>query len=571
MHYSIELWANYNKVFQQLNQNIQGLKDLIGIFTERYKTNQILAKTLTKLAESKNNITTFESLFEGILSFKGDMINQFNYLSEFLVGLRDEIIKPLSTTYQNFSKKLNENFLETSNIHKAYQASVNKLELSKNQFHSAVFGAEQCKVKAEYIKKKINSLNNNDDLKQNYMYRLKEEESKALSLLKEEKENERTYIGLINNTNRLQEEYIEIKNRNLNEIQDLEEELGDYIKDSLRKFIIFQVAYLRNMQYDVDKKAKVIEGINVKNDIQKYINENKSDNIPPTKFEYVPYISKIGKNEEKDKQIQNITPEICLEVNNFISNVFPLERPNEIKLFKTKTQVDIEDIIQKIYNGEKLKFEDTKDIAKIIMYKRTRRILLREINNFRIKNNNCLLNVNAYDTISDILKESLKLVKQERDYESAKMIINISSILYRESNDEEKEKIYIISNLRHEKIIRNYEFWKELIKYNIIEEMHCKKIFDLCSDEKEKLEKEYPKKLSDTTISKLKIFSKNMIDFHCRPNFIKQIIQEFKEYYQLDDKKLEDINNKIDEYENEQMNSNDLSVYSTEQNSSNIK
>ena len=37
------------------------------------------------------------------------------------------------------------------------------------------------------------------------------------------------------------------------------------------------------------------------------------------------------------------------------------------------------------------------------------------------------------------------------------------------------------------------------------------------------------------------------------------------------DKKLEDINNKIDEYENEQMNSNDLSIYSTEQNSSNIK
>lgn len=571
MHYSIELWGNYNKVYQQINKNIQGLNDLIGMFSERYKTNQYLARTLSTLSESKNNITTFESLFDGILGFKGDMVNQYNYLTEFLVGLRDEIIKPLSTTYQNFSKKLNENFLETSNIHKAYQASVNQMELSKNQFHSAVFGAEQCKVKAEYIKKKINGLNNNDDLKKNYMYRLKEEESKALNLLKEAKENERTYIGLINSTNRLQEEYIEIKNRNLNEIQDLEEELGDYIKDSLRKFIIFQVAYLRNMQYDVDKKAKVIEGINVKNDIQKFIKENKSDNIPPTKFEYVPYISKIGKNDEKDKQIQNITPEICQEVNNFISNVFPLERPNEIKLFKTKTQVDIEEIVKRIYNEEKLKFEDTKDIAKIIMYKRTRRILLREINNFRIKNNNCLLNVNAYDTISDILKESLKLVKQERDYESAKMIINISSILYRESNDEEKEKIYIISNLRHEKIIRNYEFWKELIKYNIIEEMHSKKIFDFCSDEKEKLVEEYPKKLNDTTVNKLKIFSNHMMDFHCRPNFIKQIIQEFKEYYQLDDKKIEDINKKIDEYENEQMNSNDLSMYSTEQNSSNIK
>ena len=40
------------------------------------------------------------------------------------------------------------------------------------------------------------------------MYRLKEEESKALNLLKEAKENERNYIGLFNSTHRLQEEYI---------------------------------------------------------------------------------------------------------------------------------------------------------------------------------------------------------------------------------------------------------------------------------------------------------------------------------------------------------------------------
>ena len=105
MHYSIELWSNYNKVYQQLNTNIQGLNYLVGMFTERYKTNQNLASTLINLSESKNNITTFESLLEGILGFKGDMFNQYNYLSEFLVGLRDEIIKPLTANYQAFSQK----------------------------------------------------------------------------------------------------------------------------------------------------------------------------------------------------------------------------------------------------------------------------------------------------------------------------------------------------------------------------------------------------------------------------------------------------------------------------------
>ena len=145
-------------LYQQLSQNIQGLNELIGIFIERYKTNQFLSKSLNTLSESKNNITTFDSLLEGILGFKGDMFNQYNYLSEFLVGLRDEIIKPLSANYKTFSEKLNKNYSETLAIHKAYQSSVNQLEISKNHFHSSVYAAEQCKLKSEYYKKRIKKI-----------------------------------------------------------------------------------------------------------------------------------------------------------------------------------------------------------------------------------------------------------------------------------------------------------------------------------------------------------------------------------------------------------------------------
>ena len=582
MHYSIELWANYNKVYQQITKNIQGLKDLIEMFTERYKTNQNLANTLTKLSESKNNITTFESLLEGILGFKGDMFNQYNYLSEFLIGLRDEIIKPLSLNYQTFCQKLNKNFSETSAFNKAYQSAVNQLEIGKNQFHSSVYATEQCKLKAEYYKKKINNLNNNKESKESFQNLLKQEEIKAMSLLKESKENERIYINLINNANRIQEEYIEIKKRNLNQIQDLEEELGEYIKDSLRKFIIFQVAYLRNMQYDVDKKAKIIEGINIKNDIQKFIKENKTNFIPPIKFEYIPYVSQLGKNNEK-KETQNISPEISKEVKNFISNAFPFERAEEVKLYKTKLQVDIEEIIKKIYNEEKLSFEDNKDITKIIMNKRARLILLKELNKYRSKDNNCLLNDNAYDTINEILKESLKLIIPEKDFQSAELIINLSSVLYKNTNDEEQPQYFIISDIKHEKTIKSYEFWKELIKYNIIEEIHNQKIIAVNLNEKEKKKNEnvnakenenvniYITKVNEIALNKLNTFSNYMIDFYCRPKLIRQIIEEFKEFYQLDDKEIEKLNKKIDDYENEQMNKNNISNYSTEQNSANTK
>lgn len=574
MQYSVELWTNYNKVYHQFNTHIKGLNDLIGMFSERYKSKKNLAETLKALSESKNTITTFESLTEGILGFKGDMYNQFNYLSEFLIGMRDEIIKPLSSAYQNFSKKIENNFSETSSLNEEYQASVEQMDTFKNQFHSSVFSAEQSKLKAEYFKKKLNILNadknngqKNKEIKDNCIMNIKKEENKANNYLKDAKINEKKYISLIHNTNILQDEYIEVKKRNLNEIQELEEELGEIIKDSLRKFIIFQVAYLRNMQYDVDKKAKVLEGINIRNDIQKFINNNKKDTVPPKKFEYIPYISKLNiKKEEKGKKIpQNIPLEIIKEVNNFISSVFPVERLNEIKFLKIKENVDVEQIVFKIFNEEKLNFVDTQEITKLIIKKRSRRLLLNEIKNYKIKNGNNILSDNSYDTINEIFKESLNLVKQDKDYETAKIIINLSNDIFRLINDENNEKICLVNDLKAEKTIKSYEFWKELIKYEIFEEMHQQKISAVRNKKEEKVN------INGIVLDKLNIYLNLMINFFCKPNCLRQIIEIFNDYYHLDEMKIKEINKKIDDYENVGINNADLSSMSSEKTFSNVK
>ena len=571
MHYSVELLNNYNKVYQQFNSHIQGLNDLISMFSERYKSKRNLAETLKNLSESKNTITSFESLTEGILGFKGDMYNQFNYLSELLVGMRDEIIKPLSSAYQNFSKKLERNYSETLSINEEYQASIEEMEIYKNKFHSSVYSAEQSKLKAEYYRRKINSLKDinsqqNKENKANFLNNLKKEENKANNYLQEAKGNERKYISLIYNTNLLQDEYIEVKKKNLYEIQELEEELGETIKDSLRKFIIFQVAYLRNMQYDVDKKAKLLEGINIKNDIQKFINKNKKNTISLKKFEYSPYISKLNIQETgRDNNKQNIPPEINKEVNNFISNVFPSNRFNEIKFLKTKEKVDVEQIVQKIYREEKLNFVDTQEITKLIIKKRTRRLLLNELNNYKNKNEYSILNDSSYDIINDIFRECLNLVKQDKDYETAKLVINLSNFIFRLINDETNEKICLINDLKSEKILKNYEFWNELIKYEIIEEIYNQKMTNLINKKEEKIN------TNEIVMNKLNIYLNNMIKFCCRPNYMRQILEEFKDYYNLDEIIMKELNNQIDEYEKIDQNQIDLSTNSTEKTSLNEK
>ena len=579
-HYSVELWNNYNKVYHQFNSHIQGLADFIGMFNERYKSKINLAETLKNLSESKKSITTFESLTEGILGFKGDMYNEYNYLSELIVGMRDEIIKPLTAAYKMFSKKIDNNFSETSTINKEYINSLNQMEIYKNKFHSSVYAAEQSKLKAEYYKKKINSLNNATDKEKNkellneYNINLKQEETKANNYLKDAKYNEKIYISLINNTNILQEEYIEIKKRNLEEIQELEESLGEYIKDSLRKFIIFQVAYLRNMQYDVDKKAKILEGINLRNDIQKFINDNKKDIIPLKKFEYVPYISKLNlkEGEKNSMNLKKIPEDIIKEVNNFISTVFPSNRFEEIKFLKSKENVDIEQLVDKIYSGEKLNFIDTQEITKLIIKKRLRRLFLKEINNHNIKNENIALNDNTYDTINEIFNESLNVVLNDKDFESAKLIIDLSNILFRHTSDKSGDKIFIISNLKSGKIIKSYEFWKELVKYDIIEEMHKQKKSEYGNNNEKKIK---VKNINDIVLDKLNKYINDMINFGCKPNYLRQIIEEFNEYYHLNEIKVKNINKIIDDYENKDSNKDtnkvEIKTVSSENTSSNSK
>ena len=545
MNYSVELWSNYNKAQKTLHFHLQGLKNLISLYSEHYNCQNNYALLLKKTYLSKNQITVFESLFKGFNSFKSDMSNQYKYLNEFLLGLKDEIINPLSLLHQTTLKKLNYNIYEMSSIEKSYRSSVERLEDTKNNFHYYAKSAEESKIMAELYKER----NNN-----NYNELIKEEETKMLDYLKRSKDNEKMYVETIDRTNELQEEYIEIKKRNLNELQEMEEEIAENIKDSFRKFIVFQVAYLRNMEYDIKNKSLIFENINIKRDINKFINNNKTQITQLYKYEYVPYISEFENKIVKDKNMPNIYSEkVKMSVKLFMSNVFSKAKPNEINpnsiYYKNKfILTEIKEIVNKIFNNEKLLKEEKEKINKLILLKKTRRKLLQEINNYCINNiNSSLLNEISFENISNLLNESLKVLQIEKDYESEKLILNFATSFYQISGKSKKKKEFIQNELTNNKLFSKYEFWKELIKYNIIEEMYNQKKYNLFSNKKEDEEKN-KQRIKEIVISKINLHINYMIDFNCKFSFMKQIFQEFKEYYELSDEELKKIDDKINKY-----------------------
>lgn len=545
MNYTVELWNNYNKAQKTLHFHLKGLKEVINLYSDHYNCQNNYALLLKKTYLSRNQITVFESLYKGFTSFKSDMSNQYKYLSEFLLGLKDEIITPLSSLYKTSLSKLNYNIYEMNSIEKAYRTSVENLEISKKNFHLFAKSAEDSKIMAELYKER------ND---KNLSTLIKEEETKMLDNLKKSKDNEKLYVELIDKTNDLQDEYIEIKKRNLNEIQDLEEEIAENIKDSFRKFIVFQVAYLRNMEYDIKNKSLIFENINVKKDINKFINNNKTQISQLYKYEYVPYISEFENKIVKDKNIPHIYSEkVKNGVKLFMSNVFSKEKPNEInpnsKYYKNEIILnEIKGIVNKIFKGDNFSKEEIEKINKLILLKKTRRKLLQEINNYCLNNiNSALLNENSFGIISNLLNESLRILQIEKDYESEKLILNFATSFYQISGTNQKKKQFIQNNLLNNKLFTKYEFWKELVKYNIIEEMYNQKKYNLFSDKKEDEEKNKTR-IKEIVISKINLHINYMIDFKCKCSFMKQILQEFKEYYDLSDEDIKKISDKINEY-----------------------
>ena len=112
------------------------------------------------------------------------------------------------------------------------------------------------------------------------------------------------------------------------------------IKDSLRKYVIFKISYLRNLQYDLDKKAKLMENINIRNDIFDYIIKNSTNAIPPEKCSYHPYKCEIGKNNNN-----SLHKDIINEVKNFITTALSLKNKKDIMNIKYNNLNNIKNLI----------------------------------------------------------------------------------------------------------------------------------------------------------------------------------------------------------------------------------
>ena len=294
-----------------------------------------------------------------------------------------------------------------------------------------------------------------------------------------------------------------------------------------------------------------MESINIYRDISNYIFQNATNSIPPFKYDYIPYISDL--NNFHNSKNNSIDKDIIKDVNNFIENNFTCDKAKEIILLKNKVNLEIESISEEIFTSKnEMKDFDKNNLEKINKYiknKSNRRELLRNLNNLRRKKG---LNISdiTYDNIGKILNiclDELSSNKQkEIDYDSIIIIINLSSTLYKTSNDTNNNlpRIFLQKSINDHHIWKNYDIWKGIINHSINEEMHNQKNFNIYSKEDFTTKKE---RINNIVKFQLNTYIYNMLSFDVKKNFIEQIIEEFKNYYDLTQNIIDSFNKIIED------------------------
>ena len=539
MSYSVNLWNSYNKIGKQLLSHLQGTKTLIKIFSELYQSISEFNTNIHNIYTNYNfEITTFKSLNEGVLYFKENILNIHNYLEEMLLGMKNEIILPLGNYQSVILNKLMINKNTISKIENEYSLQLTELSIAKNNFNSQIRNVEEAKLKYEY-EKFIKS----DKL--TFAYK-KEQEINFEDLLKNAKNQQKKYINIISETNKIQIDYIEKKKQLLNDIQYMEEELGELIKNSLRKYLLYQVSFFRNILYDSDNISQHFDDININSDINNYINLNNTNDNIPGRCEFIPYNSTIEykylqKNKNFPKEIIN---NIKLFINTTFNN-FNFGNKKNILTFNNKNLSNIKELANDSFKSNlslEQEIQKETEIEKLLIHKKSRREYLSQINKIRISNN-YFINDKNFEKIGKILKKSLHIILNEigeinsqenechYDYESINLIFIIATNLYKINECGKNPRVFLQEYLKDIKELQNEKFWENIIRYFIIDEMHVEKRFSFYdSDNLYKKKKMCQKIIRD----KISTYIYHMKSFDVKENVIENVVNFFNDYYELE-------------------------------------
>ena len=420
-----------------------------------------------------------------------------NYIFQKLDSILDPVYYDEKEKYNTLKKSLSN-----------YTYSKGLVEKAKKNFYSSALAFEN-QLRNLIKNKEINSTSGNLEV-------INKLEQKKNELLSEAKSNELKYITEIQNANKSRIDFNQKQSNILEFYEKRDENSGEEIRIILMLFVAELKKDLQSIMNDIHKFEDNIKKMDIKKDINQFIEINKNDNKPDEEIIFYPYepITSFKEVKETDDFKFYVMKEMK---QNFIGlfpnfNIEYEERKNELRkmtinFFKTN-----------------VKFNEQEKLLELLKEKKFRDFFLINLSNQRTKGR-YTRNKEIIDNLKEILNFILDIAEKEKDYQAGKNCIILGQTFYYEDKNDNNKKVYLFEFIEDNLWLKSINFWNGII--DLMTKIEIEKNNNINKDNLEIDEKEKKKMISNVAFSQLLSYANNMLEFKMDKDIIKHVIDKF--------------------------------------------
>ena len=530
-NYTDKLWGKIDFLHDRYKKKHLYLSNFIEV-TKIYQ-NACLAysKELSSLTNKTYQFTeksnsSLSLTLESLLSNFSLQIKEYNDLFN---SIKTQIYDPITKKIDDYSHKEKEMYNSYIKARNVYTSTKTNLEKAKKDFEN---NAKTCEKNIFNCMELENKTTTKDVEKYKCINR-------TSGLIVTSKTLEKKYLSQIEETNKARISETTKQTDLLNYYQLIDTENYNNLKNNLYLFLTSISKLYTTIFSNLEIIASQYNNISIENDINNFLEENKSELKPDSPIEFEPYnpeatlITDAICCDFKECEKLNVNFEvICTLQRNFKDIRKDLNMDYEYK----KNRLRILTIrIFKI--GHSTCFtEDEKD--ELLCYMKVpefRNYFIITLSKQRIKSRYQRSKLLILE-LADILNYILKCDEKERNYEIASNCIIISQTFYFEyksKDNDQKYKKYLFEYIVNNKIFKTFDFWEGIIEYMIQGELKKseeinKQIIENETQEEKKL------RISNIAFSQLLPYASNMVEFYVNKNDINVLISSFIKKYEID-------------------------------------
>ena len=556
-NYEEKLWGKIDFLHEKTlkeHSNLNIFSDIIikyqHALTDFSKSIDNIKNKNTQLIEEKDStidltVTNFKQVLKSHIA-------EFKECGEHMkTTIIEPIMKSIDEKY-NIEKEMYNQYNKTKT---AYNNNKNNLEKAKKDFYN---GAKICEKNIlNLVQLKAFAFNNAEDVS-------KTEDRVKLSI-SNTKNLEDKYCKSLEDANKARENEIKKQNELLKFYQIMHTDFYLKINCVISYFIPMVKKMYASILLSLDALEDRCKKIKIGDDINDFIEKNKTDLKPEEPLPFVPYYPEasldtktITGNDKKDLENLDINYNVILKLHENFRDI-----RKDLNMKEEKKKARLRFLCTKIFKigpGMNFKKEEKNELISMLKEPFYKSYFLITLSKQRTKGRFQRSEILIQD-LSEILHFILDESEKIKDYESAKNCIILSQTFYHDKldkknkkdkkeikkdnkndtkNDKIENKIYLFEYIKNYNWLKSVEFWEGIMEYMIQIEINKNEEINKRNNVNETPE-EKKNRLSNIGFSQVLSYTNTMIEFKINKEDINKVVDFFVKKYEIEQSMAEAI------------------------------